>query len=111
MTLTNYLRAQALFYRLLLPQTLLLSAVVLGVTWLGAAVLDTPWPPRLGPGLVLMKLGTFPLVAYLEQRLRPGQRWLFRNLHLSPRQLWAPVVALDTLGFCAFVALLHQLGF
>ncbi|MFD2785209.1 hypothetical protein [Hymenobacter rubripertinctus] len=109
MTLFNYLRALALFYRLLLPQTALLSAVVLGATWLGAGLLNTPWPPRLGPGLVLMKLATFPVVAYLGQRLRPEQHWLFRNLHLSPGQLWAPVLVLDTVGFGAFVGLLNQL--
>lgn len=110
MTLNTYLRALALFYRTLLPQTILLSALVLGATALGAGLLQLPWPPPLGPGLVLMKLGTFPLLVYLEHRLRPHQYWFYRNLHLAPWQLWAPLVVLDTVAFCALAGVLHQLA-
>ncbi|OWP61393.1 hypothetical protein CDA63_19645 [Hymenobacter amundsenii] len=111
MMLRNYLRALALFYRTLLPQTAVSSVLVLGVTGLGAALLQLPWPPPLGPGLLLMKLGTFPLVAYLEHRLRPHQYWFYRNLHLARWQLWTPLVVADTAGFVAFVGLLHRWAF
>ncbi|UYZ63499.1 hypothetical protein [Hymenobacter weizhouensis] len=65
--------------------------------------------PRLLPA-VLLKLLTFPPVIYLTSKFRPNQYWLYRNLHLSPRQLWAGVVLADTALLGGLLALLHALS-
>lgn len=102
-------RALALFYRSVLPFTAVVSAIMVGADGLGASLLGTTWPSALSPGLVLLKLSTFPVVAYLVGRMRPHQYWLYRNLHLAPGQLWAGVVVVDTLLFSGLVTLLHLL--
>lgn len=107
MLFTVYPRALSLFYRSVLPFTGLLSAILMGADGVGASLLGTPWPPPLSAGLVLLKLSTFPLVAYLVGRLRPHQYSFYRNLHLAPWHLWAFVVLLDTTLFGCLVTLLH----
>ncbi|MBX0288831.1 hypothetical protein K3G63_00190 [Hymenobacter sp. HSC-4F20] len=87
-----YLKALALFYRSVLPFTLLLSGLLL----VAARFYGGTWPPPVAP-LLFQKLLTFPAVIYLQAQFRPHQYWFYRNLHLSPRQLWGGVIAADTL--------------
>lgn len=94
MAFTVYPRALVLFYRSVLPFTGLCSGIVVGADGVGAR-------------LLLLKLSTFPLVAYLVARMRPHHYWLYRNLHLAPWQLWAFVVLLDTGLFGGAVLGLH----
>ncbi len=101
----TYLRALRLFYRTVVPFTGVASVFIIGT-----AIMFGNWPMQLRLALVLMKLSTFPVIWYLSEQLRPHQYWLYLNLHLAPWQLWAAVVALDTLGFCGLVAVLHHLA-
>lgn len=87
-----YLKALALFYRSVLPFTLLLSGLLLAA----ARLYSGSWPPSVA-ALLFQKLLTFPAVIYLQAQFRPHQYWFYRNLHLSPRQLWGGVVATDTM--------------
>ncbi len=101
MSLPNYLRATALFYRTVVPFTLVASLLVLLMLLPFGGL---RWPSTL----LLCKLATFPLVWYLTQQLRPHQYWLYLNLSVRPWQLWLAVGALDTLGFWALLAALSQ---
>ena len=102
MRLSTYLRATGLFYRTIVPFSLFASVLVVG--------LIAPFGGlRLGVGLLFSKLVTFPVVWYLAEELRPHQYWLYLNLHVRPWQLWAGVVALDTLGFCGLIATFDHL--
>lgn len=94
-----YLRAVGLLYRTMLPFTLLISGLILG-----SALLVGKWPPQLFY-LLLLKLSTFPVVIYLSAQFRPHQNWLFQNLHLTPRQLWAGIVVADSLLFLLLLRL------
>ncbi|MBT2557180.1 hypothetical protein J7E24_05245 [Hymenobacter sp. ISL-91] len=109
MLFSVYPRVLALFYRSVLPLTGLLSAIIAGADGVSAGLLGTPWPPPLSAGLVLLKLSTFPLAAYLLGRMRPYQYGFYRNLHLAPWQLWAFVAVLDTGLFGGLIVLLHLL--
>ena len=91
--LITQLRAVGLFYRSVAPFMLGISGLLL------VAVLVPALLEGLTHGLIsrllLAKLATAPVVWYLSEQLRPGQYWLYFNLNVSRRRLWAGVVALD----------------
>ena len=91
--LVTQLRAVGLFYRSVAPFMLGISGLILVAVLLPAV--HEGWSRGLLPGLLLAKLTTAPVVWYLSEQLRPGQYWLYFNLHVSRRRLWAGVVVLD----------------
>ncbi|GAB3297323.1 hypothetical protein [Hymenobacter tenuis] len=97
--MTLYLKALALFYRSVLVYTLLVSGLIIGSSLLPKF---GNWPPPLVP-VLLLKLLTFPPIIYLTSQFRPHQYWFYRNLHLSPRQLWGGVMLLDGVLFVLLV--------
>lgn len=107
MTISTYLRALGLFYRTVALFTALFSLLVVGAAVAGPF---GKWPLPLTSGLLLTKLGTFPVIWYLSEQLRPHQYWLYLNLHVAPWQLWAGIVAADTVVFSVVVSLLHWLA-
>jgi len=103
--LTTRLRAGLLFYRSAAPFMLALSGLILGAVLVPA--LQEGWSEGLLPGLLLTKLATTPVVAYLSEKMRPGQYWLYYNLNMSRRRLWAGVVAFDMALFLVAVLLVR----
>ncbi|WP_426492717.1 hypothetical protein [Hymenobacter sp. 102] len=95
----HHLKALALFYRSVLGYTLAVSGLIIGSSLLP---MFGNWPPRLVP-LLLLKLITFPPVIYLLSQFRPHQYWFYRNLHLSPWQLWGSALLLDGVVFVLLV--------
>ena len=103
--LVTQLRAVGLFYRSVAPFMLGVSGLLLLAVLLPA--IHEGWSGGLLPALLLIKLATAPVVWYLSEQLRPGQYWLYFNLHISRRRLWAGVVALDSGVFLAGVLLMR----
>ena len=95
--LVTWFRAVILFYRSIAPFTLSISGLILGVGLL-PALLEGEGQGGF-PLVVLIKLGTGPVVWYLAEQARPHQYWFFYNLGISRRSLWAGVALLDTLLF------------
>ena len=103
--LVTQLRAVGLFYRSVAPFMLGISGLILLAVLLPAT--REGWSGGLLPALLLIKLATAPVVWYLSEQLRPGQYWLYFNLHISRRRLWAGVVALDDGVFLAGALLMR----
>ena len=104
----TWLRAVGLFYRSVAPFTVGLSALLVGAGLL-PALFDGVAGGAL-PLLVLLKLGTAPVVWYLAERARPHQYWFYFNLGISRHHLWAGVAVLDTLLFVALAEVV-RVGF
>lgn len=104
LTLVTRLRAVLLFYRSVAPFTLGISALIICGVLLPA--LQEGGAAGLLPMLVLVKVGTGPVVWYLSERTRPHQYWFYHNLGVSRRHLWAGVALLDGLLFVSAAAAL-----
>lgn len=76
-----------LFYRAVGPAHWLVSAAILGASWAAAGGLGAV------PGL--LKLLSWPALAYLHEQLRPNRWWLWHNLGWSRPALWGWAFGLD----------------
>ncbi|RTQ47898.1 hypothetical protein EJV47_18445 [Hymenobacter gummosus] len=85
--LLRLLRVFGLYYRSVALSHGLVSAAILGPVWAaGGGLGAVPW---------LLKLLSWPALAYLHNQLRPARWWWWHNLGWSRPALWGWSFGLD----------------